>query len=134
MAAAAAELPLHLLLLLLPLLAIPIFFLLLTTTTKRMRRTPPPPDAALHLPPSPWSLPIIGHLHHLSLTLPHRAMRDLSRRHGPLILLRLGEVPVVVASTPAAAREVLRTHDAAFASRPMSPMSRLWFQGSDGIL
>ncbi|CAN6277790.1 unnamed protein product [Urochloa humidicola] len=132
MAAAAAELPLHLLLLLLPLLAIPIF-LLLTTTTKRRSRTPPP-DAALRLPPSPWSLPIIGHLHHLTLTLPHRAMRDLSRSHGPLILLRLGEVPVMVASTPAAAREVLRTHDAAFASRPMSPMSRLWFQGSDGIL
>ncbi|CAL4970935.1 unnamed protein product [Urochloa decumbens] len=130
MAAAGGELPLHLLLLAF-LLAIPLF-LLLTTTTKRMRRTPP--DTAVHLPPSPWALPVIGHLHLLALTLPHRAMRDLSRRHGPLILLRFGEVPVVVASTPAAAREIMRAHDAAFASRPMGPMSRLWFQGSDGIL
>ncbi|CAL5023558.1 unnamed protein product [Urochloa decumbens] len=123
--AAAAELSPHLLLLA-PLLAIPLYLLL------AKRRTPP--HTALHLPPSPWSLPIIGHLHLLALTLPHRAMRDLSRRHGPLILLRFGEVPVVVASTPAAAREIMRTHDAAFASRPMSPMSRLWFQGSDGII
>ncbi|CAO2044839.1 unnamed protein product [Urochloa humidicola] len=126
---AAAELPLHLLLLA-PLLAVPLFFLLLTTT-KRIRT---PPLAALHLPPSPWALPIIGHLHLLSLSLPHRAMRDLSRRHGPLMLLRFGEVPVIIASSPSAAREILRTHDAAFASRPMSPTSRLWFQGSDGIL
>ncbi|CAN6243345.1 unnamed protein product [Urochloa humidicola] len=126
---AAAELPLHLLLLA-PLLAVLLFFLLLITTKRS--RTPPP--TALRLPPSPWTLPIIGHLHLLSLSLPHRAMRDLSRRHGPLMLLRFGEVPVVVASTPSAAREILRTHDAAFASRPMSPTSRLWFQGSDGIL
>ncbi|KAK1615630.1 hypothetical protein QYE76_021155 [Lolium multiflorum] len=50
------------------------------------------------LPPSPWALPVIGHLHHLAGALPHRALRDLARRHGPLMLLRFGEVSVVVAS------------------------------------
>ncbi|KAF8687138.1 hypothetical protein HU200_042802 [Digitaria exilis] len=72
-------------------------------------------------PPGPWRLPVIGSLHHLVGALPHRAMRDLARRHGPLMLLRLGELPVV---SPAAAREVMRTHDAAFASRPRTATIR----------
>ncbi|RLM78044.1 cytochrome P450 CYP71K14 [Panicum miliaceum] len=124
----AAELPLYLLLLLAPLLAAPLFLLLVTT------RWTPRGGARLRLPPGPWALPVIGHLHLLARSLPHRVMRDLARRHGPLMLLRFGEVPVVVASSPAAAREVMRTHDAAFASRPIGPMSRLWFQGAEGIL
>ncbi|KAG2649044.1 hypothetical protein PVAP13_1NG082900 [Panicum virgatum] len=122
----AAELPLYYLLLLL--LAAPLYFLV--ATKRRMPRG----GARLRLPPGPWALPVIGHLHLLARGLPHRVMRDLARRHGPLMLLRFGEVPVVVASSPAAAREVMRTHDAAFASRPMGPMSRLWFQGAEGIL
>ena len=75
-------------------------------------------------PPGPWRLPVIGSLHHLVGALPHRAMRDLARRHGPLMLLRLGELPVVVASSPDAAREVMRTHDAAFATRPRTATLR----------
>ncbi|RCV05136.1 hypothetical protein SETIT_1G058400v2 [Setaria italica] len=125
----ASELPLYLLLLA-ALLAAPLFFLFAT----KCARTPRGGARPLRLPPGPWALPVIGHLHHLAGALPHRAMRDLARRHGPLMMLRFGEVPVVVASSPAAAREVMRTHDAAFASRPMGPMSRLWFQGADGIL
>ncbi|PAN23151.1 hypothetical protein PAHAL_4G071500 [Panicum hallii] len=75
-------------------------------------------------PPGPWRLPVIGSLHHLVGALPHRAMRDLARRHGPLMLLRLGQLPVVVASSPDAAREVMRTHDAAFATRPRTATIR----------
>uniref|UniRef100_A0A453T767 Cytochrome P450 n=1 Tax=Aegilops tauschii subsp. strangulata TaxID=200361 RepID=A0A453T767_AEGTS len=68
--------------------------------------------------PGPWQLPVIGSLHHLVGALPHHAMRDLALRHGPLMLLRMGELPVVVASSAAAAKEVMKTHDAAFATRP----------------
>uniref|UniRef100_A0A0E0LDV6 Cytochrome P450 n=1 Tax=Oryza punctata TaxID=4537 RepID=A0A0E0LDV6_ORYPU len=89
----------------------------------------------VRLPPSPWGLPVIGHLHHLVGALPHRAMRDLARRHGPLMLLRLGELPVVVASSAEAAREVMKTHDLDFATRPMSRMTRLIFpEGAEGII
>uniref|UniRef100_A0A0D9WSG8 Uncharacterized protein n=1 Tax=Leersia perrieri TaxID=77586 RepID=A0A0D9WSG8_9ORYZ len=45
-------------------------------------------------------------------------MRDLARRHGPVMILRLGEVPTLVVSYPDAAREVMKTHDMACASSP----------------
>ncbi|CAL4924288.1 unnamed protein product [Urochloa decumbens] len=48
-------------------------------------------------------------------------MRDLARRHGPVMLLRMGELPTVVVSSREAAREVMKVHDAAFSSRPLSP-------------
>ncbi|KAL5211441.1 hypothetical protein ABZP36_022288 [Zizania latifolia] len=61
-------------------------------------------------------------------------MRDLARRHGPVMMLRFGEVTAVVASSPDAAREIMKTHDVAFAWRPTGPMSQLWFQGADGLV
>ncbi|TVU08279.1 hypothetical protein EJB05_41677, partial [Eragrostis curvula] len=87
------------------------------------------------LPPSPWALPLIGHLHHLAGALPHRAMRDLASRHGPLMLLRLGGLPVVVASSADAAREVMRTRDLDFATRHVTPTIRLVVpEGTEGII
>jgi hypothetical protein len=79
----------------------------------------------LRLPPGPWQLPLIGSMHHLAGQLPHRAMRDLARRHGPVMLLRIGEVPTLVISSREAAREVMKTHDTSFASRPLSATVRV---------
>uniref|UniRef100_A0A0D3F1Q3 Cytochrome P450 n=1 Tax=Oryza barthii TaxID=65489 RepID=A0A0D3F1Q3_9ORYZ len=114
-------------LLLLPLLVVPLLYLAASSSRRSGR---------LRLPPGPWALPVIGHLHHLALAgaPTHRAMRDMARRHGPLMLLRFCELPVVVASSPDAAREIMRTHDVAFASRPIGPMLRLVFQGAEGVI
>ncbi|KVH94592.1 cytochrome P450 [Cynara cardunculus var. scolymus] len=71
------------------------------------------------LPPSPPSLPIIGHLHHLG-PLIHQSFHHLSTRYGPLIHLRLGSVPCIVASTPDLARDFLKTNELAFSSRKHS--------------
>ncbi|MCO5608365.1 hypothetical protein L7F22_062574 [Adiantum nelumboides] len=71
----------------------------------------------LRLPPSPPALPILGHLHLLG-SRPHQSLADLSRRHGPLMYLRFGSIPVVVASSPAIAKLILQTHDQIFAWRP----------------
>ncbi|XP_044983488.1 desmethyl-deoxy-podophyllotoxin synthase-like [Hordeum vulgare subsp. vulgare] len=90
----------------------------------------------LLLPPGPWQLPVIGSLHHLVLAgqLPHRAMRDLARRHGPAMLLRLGEVPTVVVSSREGAREVMKTHDKSFAMRPVSATMRVLTNGGRDIV
>ncbi|CAL5053416.1 unnamed protein product [Urochloa decumbens] len=79
--------------------------------------------SALHLPPGPKKLPLIGNLHQIG-SLPHRSLWALARQHGPVMLLRLGSVPTVVVSSPEAARDVMRTHDAHCCSRPATPGPR----------
>ncbi|CAN6214114.1 unnamed protein product [Urochloa humidicola] len=87
----------------------------------------------LRLPPGPWQLPVIGSLHHLRGSLVHRALRDLSLRHGPLMFLKFGEVPVVVASTPDAAKELMKTHDSIFSTRPLSIIAKIMCKDGQGI-
>ncbi|KAM3360296.1 cytochrome 71D7-like [Capsicum galapagoense] len=70
------------------------------------------------LPPGPWKLPFIGSMHHMAGGVPHRVLRDLSKKYGPLMHLQLGEVSVVVVTSSEMAKQVLKTHDLAFASRP----------------
>ncbi|CAN6177403.1 unnamed protein product [Urochloa humidicola] len=125
-----ASLPLHLLFLLLPLLAAVSFLWLHRAASCRRGGS----GRGARLPPSPWALPVIGHLHHLAGALPHRAMRDLASRHGPLMLLRLGGLRVAVASTAAAAEEVMRARDLDFATRPLTRMARLVMPaGAEGV-
>ncbi|KAL8208421.1 hypothetical protein R6Q57_007833 [Mikania cordata] len=68
------------------------------------------------LPPSPPSLPIIGHLHHLG-PLVHQSLHDLSTRYGPLMHIRLGSVSCVIASTPDLAQDLLKANDLTFSYR-----------------
>ncbi|KAL5196815.1 hypothetical protein ABZP36_000327 [Zizania latifolia] len=85
-------------------------------------------DGRLRLAPSPRGLPLLGHLHLLG-ALPHRALRSLAAAHGPVLLLWLGRVPVVLVSSAAAAEEVMRAHDLAFASRPRNAMAKRLLYG-----
>lgn len=86
------------------------------------------------LPPGPCQLPLIGSSHCLlSRRLPHHRMRDLSLRHGPLMLLRICERVVVVVSSAEAAGEAFR--DAAFEQRPTSPsLDELYSRHGMGIV
>ncbi|XP_042040105.1 cytochrome P450 71AU50-like [Salvia splendens] len=75
------------------------------------------------LPPGPRGLPILGHFHLLGKH-PHVNLRNLARKHGPVMGLRLGPVSAVIVSSPAAAELVLKTHDLVFASRPPHDAAR----------
>ncbi|KAK8997353.1 hypothetical protein V6N11_020833 [Hibiscus sabdariffa] len=75
-------------------------------------------ESPKNLPPAPPKLPLIGHLHLLLFSLPHRRLAELAKRHGSLMHLQLGELPHVVVSSPEAAKQVMKSHDIIFANRP----------------
>ena len=85
-----------------------------------------------NLPPSPHKLPIIGNFHQLGST-PHRSRQVLSEKHGPIMLLHLGSVPMLVASSSEVAQEIMKTHDVSFASRPNSPILDILLYGCKDI-
>nr|GEW67241.1 costunolide synthase-like [Tanacetum cinerariifolium] len=87
----------------------------------------------VNLPPGPPKLPIIGNIHQLAGLLPHRAFRDMSRKHGPIMHIQLGQVSTVVISSPRLAKEVLKTHDIALADRPKTFGSELVLYGNTDI-
>jgi len=65
------------------------------------------------LPPGPWPLPVIGSVHAVKWSRPHRSLARHAERHGPLMSIWFGRYPVVVVSTPDAARKVLACSDLA---------------------
>ncbi|TVU11389.1 hypothetical protein EJB05_44974, partial [Eragrostis curvula] len=87
----------------------------------------------LRLPPGPWQLPLIGSLHHLLGELPHRSLRRLAGHYGPLMFLKLGEIPVIVVSSREAAKEVMKTHDATFATRPQTAVVKILTKQAQAI-
>lgn len=69
------------------------------------------------VPPGPKGLPIIGNLHMIGKNV-HQDLYKLAKKYGPIMSMRFGLVPVIVASSPHAAKQFLKTHDLVFASRP----------------
>uniref|UniRef100_A0A0E0M818 Uncharacterized protein n=1 Tax=Oryza punctata TaxID=4537 RepID=A0A0E0M818_ORYPU len=109
-------------------LAVSVVFILISKLVYRDTNKP-----RLNLPPGPWTLPVIGSIHHLMRSPSiHRSMRSLAEKHGPLMQVWLGEVPAVVVSSTEAAEEVLKNHDVRFADRFISTtLGTITFGGND---
>ncbi|XP_068646508.1 probable (S)-N-methylcoclaurine 3'-hydroxylase isozyme 2 [Aristolochia californica] len=70
-----------------------------------------------NLPPGPFSWPVIGTLLPKLKKQPHVELSNLAKTYGPLMLLKFGVEPVVVASSHTAATEVLKNHDRVLSGR-----------------
>lgn len=102
--------------------ALPLFFLLLQ---KRH-------NEQFNHPPGPKGLPFIGNLHQFDAKNPHLYLSTLAKIYGPILFLRLGRVPTVVISSAKLAKEVLKTQDHDFCSRPsMVGQQKLSYNGLD---
>ncbi|KAK1358520.1 hypothetical protein POM88_051776 [Heracleum sosnowskyi] len=71
----------------------------------------------LNLAPGPKPWPIIGNLNLIG-ALPHVSIHELSQKYGPLMQLKFGSFPVVVASSSEMAKIFLKTMDVKFVGRP----------------
>ncbi|KAF3435247.1 hypothetical protein FNV43_RR22334 [Rhamnella rubrinervis] len=90
-------------------------------------------SSILELAPGPWKLPVIGNLHQLIGTLPHRSLRNLAKKYGPVMHLQVGEIPFFVISSPQGAKEMMKTHDLHFAQRRASLAGEYLSYGNSGI-
>ncbi|GMY28748.1 cytochrome P450 81C13-like isoform X1 [Fagus crenata] len=70
-----------------------------------------------NLPPTPFSLPIIGHLHLLKQPL-LQALETLPLKYGPILSLKFGSRSILVVSSPSAVEECFTKNDIIFANRP----------------
>ncbi|CAL4916498.1 unnamed protein product [Urochloa decumbens] len=93
--------------------------LLLVSTLHRRRRL----SRKYNLPPGPRPLPVIGNLNLIG-PLPHQSVHELSKSYGPLMSLRYGSLPVVIASSADMASFFLKTHDQLFSDRPRTTAGR----------
>ena len=96
--------------------AVPILFtiaILLSFLTHFLRTRNEPKNS----PPSPFSLPILGHLHLIKKPI-HRSLANLAALHGPILSLRFGSRPVLVISSSSLAEECFHKNDIIFANRP----------------
>ncbi|MCD7472188.1 hypothetical protein HAX54_013196 [Datura stramonium] len=84
------------------------------------------------LPPGPLGLPFIGNVHQFDSSAPHIYFWKLSKKYGKIFSLKLGSTPIVVVSSAKLAKEVMKTQDLAFCSRPSTlGLSKLSYNGHD---
>ncbi|MFS7951979.1 putative costunolide synthase [Helianthus anomalus] len=92
--------------------AVLLFLLILLPFRRLLSKTRP-------LPPEPPGLPIIGNLQQLDTSDLSNYLWRLPKCYGPLMSLRLGHVETLVFSSADMAKEILKTNDLVFFTRPI---------------
>ncbi|WMV25700.1 hypothetical protein MTR67_019085 [Solanum verrucosum] len=73
-------------------------------------------------------------VHYHSGKNPHQDLQKLANKHGPIMYVRLGLVPTIIASSADAAEKVLKTYDHIFASRPHHEASQYLSYGQKNLI
>ncbi|MCD7472199.1 hypothetical protein HAX54_013207 [Datura stramonium] len=106
------------------LIAFPIILIFLLPIAKKSGKN--------NLPPGPLGLPFIGNLHQFDSLTPHLYFWKLSKKYGKIFTLRLGSASMVVVSSAKLAKEVLKTQDLVYCSRPsILSQQKLSYNGRD---
>ncbi|KAM3357125.1 hypothetical protein P3S68_023839 [Capsicum galapagoense] len=84
------------------------------------------------LPPGPIGLPLIGNLHQYDTLTPHLYFWKLSKKYGKIFSLKLGSETVIVVSSSKLAKEVLKTQDLVYCTKPsILGQQKLSYNGRD---
>ncbi|KAF9600233.1 hypothetical protein IFM89_005057, partial [Coptis chinensis] len=74
-------------------------------------------QANKNLPPSPFAIPILGHLHLFKQPL-NRTLQTLSDKYGPVLFLKFGARRILLISSLSLVEECFTKNDIVFANRP----------------
>ncbi|XP_050756561.1 cytochrome P450 2J4-like [Gymnogyps californianus] len=75
-----------------------------------------------HFPPSPFSLPFVGHIYLLNFSNPQLTVQKLSEKYGDIFSLQMGSVSYVFINGLQMIKEVLVNQGEIFIDRPQIPV------------
>uniref|UniRef100_A0A672TZX7 Cytochrome P450 2J2-like n=1 Tax=Strigops habroptila TaxID=2489341 RepID=A0A672TZX7_STRHB len=96
-----------------------VFFFVFLLVADYMKRRKPK-----HFPPSPFSLPFLGHLHLMNPSNPQAMVQKLTEKYGDIFSLQMGEVTFVCISGLRMIKEVLINQAENFMDRPEIPIDK----------
>ncbi|XP_073047584.1 6,7,8-trihydroxycoumarin synthase-like [Primulina eburnea] len=83
-------------------------------------------------PPGPRGLPLIGNLLQFESLNPHLFLYNLSKKHGPIMSMKLGSVPLIIISSAKIAKEAFASNDIVISNRPyLTGQQKLSYNGQD---
>ncbi|MCD7464918.1 hypothetical protein HAX54_000188 [Datura stramonium] len=104
--------------------ALPIFLIFLLPKARKSGKN--------NQPPGPLGLPFFGNLHQYDSSSPHIYFWKLSKKYGKIFTLKFGSTTMIVVSSANLAKEVLKTQDLTFCSRPsFIGQQKLSYNGRD---
>ncbi|NWS40197.1 CP2J2 protein, partial [Probosciger aterrimus] len=77
-----------------------------------------------HFPPSPFSLPFLGHIHVLNLSDPQAMVQKLSEKYGDIFSLQMGDMTFVFVNGLRIIKDVLVNQVENFMDRPEIPVDK----------